>query len=86
MLAQVFSWDVPFVKEKLGRRRVENTMKYIARIDWKLNQDFDVATASTGEEIKNLGAAGYQKYDERMISGTTISYYRRSKRFGRMKT
>jgi hypothetical protein len=68
-----------------GHKRVENTMKYIARIDWKLNQDFDVATASTDEEIKNLGAAGYQKYDERMISGTTISYYWRPKRFGSVK-
>jgi len=57
-------------------------MKYIARINWKLNQDFDVATATDDEEIRNLGAAGYQKYDERTIGGTHISYYRRPKRFG----
>jgi hypothetical protein len=48
---------------------VDSFMKqfFIARLDFKLNQDFDLATASTDEEIKTLGAAGYQKYDERMI-------------------
>jgi hypothetical protein len=73
------------VKEKLGHKRVENTMKYIARIKWKINEDFDVATATTDEEIKNLGTAGYQKYDERTIGATHISYYRRPKRFGSVK-
>jgi len=60
-------------------------MKYIARIKWKLNEDFDVATATTDEEIKNLGASGYQKYDERTVGATHISYYRRPKRFGSVK-
>jgi integrase len=86
MLAWLSNGNVLIVKEKLGHKNVKNTMKYIGRIDWKLNQDFDVATASTDDEIRSLGAAGYQKYDERMISGTTISYYRRPKRFGSVKT
>jgi hypothetical protein len=50
-------------------------MKYIARINWKLNQDFEVVTATTDEEIKKYGEAGYQKYDERTIWATHISYY-----------
>ena len=76
------NFNVLIGKEKLGRKNVNNTMKYIARIKWKLNQDFDIATATTDEEIKNLGAAGYEKYDERSLGATTISYYRRPKMFG----
>ena len=84
-LAWLTNGNVLIVKEKLGHRNIENTMKYIARINWKLNQDFDVATATTDEEIKNLGAAGYQKYDERTVGTTHISYYRRPQRFGSVK-
>ena len=85
MLAWLTNGNVLIVKEKLGHKNVEKTMKYIARINWKLNQDFEVATATTDEGIKNLGAAGYQKYDEHTCAGTHISYYRRPKRFGSLK-
>ena len=84
-LAWLTNGNVLIVKEKLGHKKIENTMKYIARINWKLNQDFDVATATTDEEIKNLGASGFQKYDERTIGATHISYYRRPQRFGSVK-
>lgn len=84
-LAWLSNGNVLFVKDKLGHRKVENTMKYIARIDWKLNQDFEVVTATTDEEIKKYGEAGYQKYDERTLGATHISYYRRPKRFGSVK-
>ena len=84
-LAWLTNGNVLIVKEKLGHKNIENTMKYIARINWKLNQDFDVATATTDEEIKNLGVSGYQKYDERTLGATHVSYYRRPKRFGSLK-
>jgi integrase len=84
-LAWLSNGNVLFVKEKLGHKKVENTMRYIARINWKLNQDFEVVTATTDEEIKKCGEAGYQKFDERTIGGTHISYYRRPKRFGSLK-
>jgi hypothetical protein len=74
--------NVLIVKEKLGHKNVNNTMKYIARIKWKLRQDFDIAAATTDEEIRNLGASGYEKYDERTVGATHISYYRRPKMFG----
>ena len=84
-MAWLTNGNVLIVKEKLGHKNINNTMKYIARIKWKLNQDFDVVTATTDEEIKNLGASGYQKYDERSMGATTISYYRRPKRLGSLK-
>jgi integrase len=84
-LAWLSNGNTLFVKEKLGLKKIENVLKYIGRIDWKLNQDFDVVTATTDEEIKKYGEAGYQKYDERTVGGTHVSYYRRPKRFGSLK-
>jgi hypothetical protein len=40
-----------------------------------------VVTATTDEEIKKIGGAGFTKYDERKVGETVISYYRRPKRF-----
>jgi len=55
-------------------------MKYIGMIHFKDDQ-FEVTTATTDEEIKKIGEAGFLKYDERKIGETVISYYRRPKRF-----
>jgi hypothetical protein len=77
MLAWLSNGNTLFVKDKLGHRRVDNTMKYIKKINWKINQDFEVVTATTDEEIKKCGEAGYQKYDERTVGATHVSYYRR---------
>lgn len=84
-LAWLFNGNMLIVKEKLGHKNINSTMKYVRRIKLKLPEDFDVATATTDEEIKNLGMSGYQKYDERIIGATHISYYRRPKRFGSIR-
>ncbi|MGB8780039.1 MAG: hypothetical protein WCD81_05250 [Candidatus Bathyarchaeia archaeon] len=55
-------------------------MKYVSMINIK-DDKFEVATATTEEEIRKLGVAGFQKYDERKIGETYVSYYRRPKRF-----
>jgi len=39
-------------------------MKYIHRIDFQDPQSFDVAVASTIDEVKHLAGAGFQKFDE----------------------
>jgi len=56
---------------------VANTMKYIHTIQFK-DEDFEIATATTTEEIKQLGQAGFVKYDE--MSG--MHFYRKPKKFG----
>ena len=53
-------------------------MKYIHRLDFQDPQSFDVAVASTIDEVKHLAEAGFQKFDE--VNG--IHVYRRPKRFG----
>lgn len=59
-------------------------MKYIHTLEFR-DEDFEIATATTDEEIKNLGALGYQKYDERTVGAIQISYYRKPKRFSGLK-
>lgn len=81
MLAHYTNGNVLTVKRLLGHKRIENTMKYIGLINNFRDDEFEVATATTDEEIKKMGGAGFTKYDERRIGGTVISYYRRPKRF-----
>jgi len=57
-------------------------MKYRGMIAFK-NDDFEVATATSDEDIKKLGIAGFQKYDGRKIGKVYIGYYRRLKRFSK---
>ena len=85
-LAWLFNGNMLIVKEKLGHKNINSTMKYVRRIKLNLPEDFDVVTATTDEEIKKCGMMGYQKYDERAVGATHTSYYRRPKRFGSIKT
>jgi hypothetical protein len=55
-------------------------MKYISMINIK-DDEFEVAVAINDEEIRKLGGAGFQKYDERKMGEMCISYYRRPRRF-----
>jgi hypothetical protein len=71
--------NVLAVKKTLLHKRIENTMKYIHRIDFQDPQSFDVAVASTIDEIKHLPEYGFQKFDE----SNGIHVYRRPKRFGK---
>jgi len=81
MIAHYTNGNVLEVKKQLRHKRIENTMKYIGMINFK-DDEFDVAIATSDEDIKKLGAAGFQKYDERKIGELCISYYRKPKRFG----
>jgi hypothetical protein len=73
------SGNVLTVKKLLRHKRIENTMKYIHMIEFK-DDEFDVAAATTVEEVKQLASAGFEKFDE--ING--IHVFRRPKRFQRL--
>lgn len=46
------------------------------------DKDFEVATACTPEEVKQLGMAGWVRYDEMTLNGTRcISIKKQPKRF-----
>ncbi len=76
MIAHYTNGNVLAVKKLLRHKRIENTMKYIHMIHFK-DDEFDVATATTVEEAKQLAAVGFEKFDE--VQG--IHVYRKPKRF-----
>ena len=65
------------VKKALRHKQVFNTMKYIHTIQFR-DEKFEIATAKTPEEVKQLGQGGFVKFDE--MNG--IHFYRKPKRFG----
>ena len=77
MLAHYTHGNVIAVQKALGHKRIKNTIKYIHMIHFK-DDEFEVATATTVEEVKELAGAGFEKVDE--MQGFHI--YRRPKRFG----
>jgi integrase len=61
MLAIRTNERVLTVQKFLWHKSINSTMKYIGKIVWK-NDEYD--TATTLEEIKKLGEAGFEKFDE----------------------
>jgi integrase len=80
VLAYYTNGNLLTVKPLLGHKRIENTMKYLGFIANFKDDEFEVVTATTDEEIKKIGGAGFTKYDERKVGETVIGYYRRPKR------
>jgi len=76
MLAHYTHGNVLTVQRLLRHKNVQNTMKYIHMIAFK-DDEFDVATATSLEEIKQLLSAGFEKADE--FNG--IHVFRRPKKF-----
>jgi hypothetical protein len=49
------------------------------------DEDFDVTSATTLDEVLALGKAGWQKYDEITFNSVTYHCYRKPKRFGLLR-
>jgi hypothetical protein len=76
MLAEYTNGNVLTVKKMLRLRSIQSSMKYIHAVSFK-DDDYEIATATTTEEIEQLGQAGFVKYDE--MKG--IHFYRKPKKF-----
>jgi hypothetical protein len=85
MLAHVTNGNILVIKKMLRHKSIQNTMKCIHTIEFR-GEDFEETVATTPEEIRNLGKAGWVKYDEMMMNGTQLHFYRKPKRFGGLKT
>jgi len=83
MIAHHTNGNVLTVKKLLGHKRIENSMKYIGMINFK-NDDYEETTATTPEEIRQLGKTGWVKYDEITFNGVQMHFYRKPKRFGKL--
>ena len=79
MLAHYLNGNVLKVKQILRHKRVDSTMKYIQMLNLE-DDEFEVTSASTAEEIKKLGMAGWIKYDEITVSGMQVHFYKKPKR------
>jgi len=76
MLAEYTQGNVLTIQKMLRHKSVLNTMKYIHAVTFK-DEDYEIATATTTDEVKQLGTAGFVKYDE--MNG--IHFYRKPKKF-----
>lgn len=61
MLAHYTNGNVLIIQKALRHRQISNTMKYIHTIEFK-DDDFEETVATTPEEIRRLGKAGWMKY------------------------
>jgi len=84
MLAHITNGNVLVIERMLKHKSIQNTMKYIHTIEFK-EEDFEETVATTPEEIRQLGKAGWAKYDEITVNGTQMHFYRKPKRFGGLK-
>lgn len=84
MLAHYTDGNVLTIKKMLRHKSILSTMKYIHTVHFK-EEDFEEAVATTPEEIRQLGKAGWQKYDEITFNGIQMHFYRKPKRFGGLK-
>ncbi|MGD0405473.1 MAG: hypothetical protein ABSB10_02310 [Candidatus Bathyarchaeia archaeon] len=85
MLAHITNGNVLMIKKMLRHKSIQNTMKYIHTIEFK-EEDYEETVATTPEEVRQLGKAGWAKYDEMTVNGIQMHFYRKPKRFGGLKT
>ena len=78
MLAECTNGNVLIVKRLLGHKRIENTMKYIGMIRFQADPQFEVATATTVDEAKQILSQGF----EFVVEKHGVMLFRKLKRFG----
>lgn len=80
-IAQMSNGNPLVIMRILRHKSFESSRKYIHTINFK-EEDYEEAVATTPDEIRALGKAGWQKYDEVIFSGVQMHFYRKPKRFG----
>lgn len=84
MLAYLTNGNVPVMARILRHKSWRSTQKYVHTIEFK-DEDYEETVATTVEEIRALGKAGWTKYDEGTFNGVKMHFYRKPKRFGGLK-
>jgi integrase len=84
MLAYVTNGNVPVMARKLRHKSWRSTQKYVHNVEFR-EEDYEETVATTPEEIRALGKAGWTKYDEATFNGIQMHFYRKPKRFGSFK-
>jgi hypothetical protein len=68
----------------LQHKSFESSRKYIHTNEFK-EEDYDVAIATTPDDIRALGKASCQKFDEATFKDVQMHFFRKPKRFGGLK-
>jgi integrase/predicted RNA-binding Zn-ribbon protein involved in translation (DUF1610 family) len=84
MVAYYSNGNAIVIARVLRHKSWKSTQKYVHTIEFK-EEDYEVTTATTAEEINALGKAGWTKYDEATFNGVQMHFYRKPKRFGSFK-
>ena len=84
MVAHLSNGNVLTIMKVLRHKSFKSSLKYIHTIEFK-DEDYEEAVATTVEEIRQLGKAGWTKYDEATFGGVQMRFYRKPKRFGGFK-
>ena len=84
MIAEMSNGNPLVIMRMLRHKSFKSSLRYIHTIAFK-DEDYEVTSATTAEEILALGKAGWQKYDEATFNGVTMHFFRKPKRFGGVK-
>jgi integrase len=84
IIAQLSNGNPLIIMKMLRHKSFESGRKYIHTIQFK-EEDYEVTSVTTPEELLTLGKAGWAKYDEINVAGTAIHFFRKPKRFGGFK-
>ena len=79
-IAENTNGNMLIVKQLLRHKCIESSMKYIHAKKFE-PKEYEETTATTIEEIRNLGKGGWTKYDEITFNQVQVHFYRRPKRF-----
>jgi hypothetical protein len=84
MIAQMSNGNPLVIMRMLRHKSFKSSLRYIHTIAFK-DEDYEVTSATTADEILALGKAGWQKYDEATFNGVQMHFFRKPKRFGGLK-
>ncbi len=84
MIAEKSNGNPLVIMRILRHKSFKSSLRYIHTIAFK-DENYEVTSATTAEEILVLGKAGWQKYDEAVFNSVHMCFYRKPKRFGGLK-
>jgi hypothetical protein len=80
MFSHTTNGNVPVMARILRHKSWKSTMIYVHPKEFK-DEAFEETTATTIDEIRALGKAGWTKYDQAVFNGVIIHFYRIPKKF-----
>ena len=76
MIAEMSNGNPLVIMRLLRHKSFKSSLRCIHTIAFK-DDDYEVTSATTPEEILTLGKAGSQKHDEMTVSGIQIHFFRK---------